>query len=324
MQLLGNSFDDLSRTLMANRAMRQRAQENQDTLGLHREELDLRRGDQSDARAIRREDLAETTRHHGALENFQKAAAAAAKEENAAKRDEAMFKLLTTMGKEGMLTDDALRAMEDKFGEKFGAAGIGVKLFKLPPATAGEPQYFTDPVTGQRKAVLGKTMQGSGSVGGDVTYRPDPSDPEGPLVPTYRRRMTPEDFKMLDERSKPKPPPPAAPPPAPGMIDRIKKLLGGSGTGGMDQPVDTSAPAPGLPQGPTLPTEQDFLTNQVPAKLYNKLVGGAPTNAPAKPPGKTDQQILAEAGAAIRTKPEARPEIERRLRAWGMNPDQIP
>jgi hypothetical protein len=62
----------------------------------------------------------------------------------------------------------------------------------------------------------------------------------------------------------------------------------------------------------------------VPAKLYNKLVGGAPTNAPAKPPGKTDQQILAEAGAAIRTKPEARPEIERRLRAWGMNPDQIP
>jgi hypothetical protein len=176
--LLLESADDLGDTFARNRLMKQRENEFNLTRAdrtresdldraMREKEFGLRRDDAADLRAVRREGLAETGRHHAAIEDYQ-ARLAGAKDE-AAKWD-----ILREMGKAGMLTEEGLDVMSKGMNEKFGELGVGVKLFKLPAAEGGTPQFHTDPETGERFATHGKSLMRSPRPMADVTEEEDP------------------------------------------------------------------------------------------------------------------------------------------------------
>jgi len=149
MQLLNTSLDDLTRVLQGNRALKQRREETDLDRAMRREEfratreesaLDrtMRAADAGDARENRRLYLESTKEHQAKMQEFQKLMLEATKEGNATERNEAIFRIMANMGKEGMLTDEAMDAMSEKFNQQFAPAGVGVKLFKRP-ALKGKP-----------------------------------------------------------------------------------------------------------------------------------------------------------------------------------------
>lgn len=140
MNLLNSALGDLAGTFQRNRALRADEDERRTRTGLDREmmalrlqEHGLRREDAADARSVRREGLQAGAAHQKRLEEL-------AKEGNADKRAKMGLDFLAELNKSGQLTDEGLKAMEGKFGEMLGGAGIGVKLFRAAE-TKGVKEY---------------------------------------------------------------------------------------------------------------------------------------------------------------------------------------
>lgn len=182
MRLLDDAMADLAGTLQRNKEFkaRQRLADSENTrqdreLGLQERMMQMRERSAGEEITQRREAASETARHHKALEDYQREIKALQSEGNADRRNEGMFKVFQEMGQNGMLTDEALKAMEGEFQKRFGNAGVGVRLFKLPPKVAGQaPEFHTDPETGTRFATHGNQMMHSGDTGETEVEETDP------------------------------------------------------------------------------------------------------------------------------------------------------
>lgn len=128
--LLDRGFSSLNDTLLRKRMMEQQAAEHAGNLALGRDELAQRMADRADMAANRKLALESQTEHQKRLEDYQKQLAAA--------KDEATkWQIFENLGKEGLLTQEAVDRMSDEFNTKFAPAGVGVRMFKLPPPKPG-------------------------------------------------------------------------------------------------------------------------------------------------------------------------------------------
>lgn len=213
MQILNRSMSDLGDTLQRNRAMtaqekeRQaqqrlneemmglRKREHEDTLGLRREELTAQTADRSDARENRKLALESQMAHQKKIEQYQAQLASA-------KDEEGKWRVLESMGKEGMLTEDGIEQMNQAFSEKLGKVGIGVKMFKLPTPTDNKPQTWTDPNTGAPFVYNPRTGNFEKSEGTVTMTEEEGADGEPPKR-KISRKMSPEDLAkaMAEEKA---------------------------------------------------------------------------------------------------------------------------
>lgn len=196
-QLLNSSLGDLTNVLLRKRAAEQQALEHGQELDLRREELGLRRDDQSDARATRKAALEAQAAHQQRLEELQK-------EGNADKRAEMGLKFLSDLNKSGQLTDDGLARMEQVFNEKLGGSGVGVKLFRAAPSTATEPQPWKHPRTGKEFVTFGKTLLNAEEPYATVTEEQDPMT--GALSKKIQRRVRTSDLDAEAAQTPARPP----------------------------------------------------------------------------------------------------------------------
>jgi len=205
MQILNRSMSDLGDTFQRNRALtaqekeRQaqqrlneemmglRKREHEDTMGLRREELTAQTADRSDARENRKLALESQMAHQKKIEQYQAQLAAA-------KDEEGKWRVLESMGKEGMLTEDGIEQMNQAFSEKLGKVGIGVKMFKLPTPTDNKPQTWTDPNTGAPFVYNPRTGNFEKSEGTVTMTEEAGEDGEAPKR-KISRKMSPADLE---------------------------------------------------------------------------------------------------------------------------------
>ena len=137
--LLDRSMDRFGDTLLQNRLMKQRQEDQalqnamrQEQIGLQRDELTARKDDMADAKKNRGLALASQEAHQQRLQAIQS-------EGNETKRNQMYLEFLGELNKTGQLTDEGLATMEEKFNEQFGQTGLGVKLFRRaePPKRDG-------------------------------------------------------------------------------------------------------------------------------------------------------------------------------------------
>jgi len=205
MRLLDDAMSDLAGTFQRNRAMKQQEKRDAVRAELEREELGMRKADQAESQLYRQGQSAETARHHKALEDYQSEIKRAQQESNADRRNEAMFKIFSEMGQNGMLTDDALKAMEGEFSKRFGQAGVGVKLFKLPPKAAGtEPRAWQNPATKRNYTVYGNTIMDADRARAKRTIEEDPLNP-GQMKERITQDLNEDELdQLLQKRAAPK------------------------------------------------------------------------------------------------------------------------
>lgn len=199
LEILNRAINDMGDTFKTNRALKEHKRERAEDLGLKREEMGmrreefgLRRDDAADARDIRRQGMTQTGEHQAKMQEYQKSMLEAQKEQNASLRDERMFKIFADMGKEGMLTDEAIDKMSEAFNQKFGDAGLGVKVFRLPSATQKEPKPYTHPTTGKNFLTYGNTILPADEPFAEVTEEPDPVT--GDIKRKTTRKVRPTDL----------------------------------------------------------------------------------------------------------------------------------
>lgn len=320
LRVLNEAMSDLAGGLQARRAFRQRDREQRRReeldaamLGLREQEQAGQREDRQATRAQQAAEAADLSRHradtlaaqrehYGQLERSQTQARNDA-------QGNAQLRVLAEMAQNGMLTEEALGAMEKKFGEMLGGAGVGVKLFKLPPAKRAPWEEGTreitdiDPVTGEEK--------------------------------TRRIRTLPPGAKV--ESTPASPPTAAAEPPKPGVGERLQSLadkpvlrtLAGMGTLGASElprlimsDLRREQPRAGLESSPAAIQMTNDLTAGLPAPAAPAAPAGPAADAAAirKPTGKTDAELFADARAKIKQRPELRKNVEDLLRAWGIDP----
>lgn len=179
--LLDRSVGRLSDTLITNRQMDQRAKEAAVRSALESDALDVRREDNADARDNRRLSLEAQKAHQARLETI-------GKEANASKRNQQYLEFLAELNKSGQLTDDGLSRMEDAFNDQFGAAGLGVKLFRTAPQKT--PTAYKSP-SGTDYTVFGNTMQRDFDPRVTVT---EETDEMGNPKRKIQRRVNPADL----------------------------------------------------------------------------------------------------------------------------------
>lgn len=294
-QLLNNAFEGLGRGVIARRQFEEQERARQGHEDLERQMLALRgqeeqgrEADRSDLRANRRTALEAQKAHQDRLEAIQK-------EGNADKRNAMAFSLLRDMNKNGQLTPEGLQVIEGKFNEMFGPAGIGVKLFQQP--TPPTPHTYRDPDSGEPVAdYLGNTILARHPKAGVVETREyDPTS--GELIKHTLHG------------------PASGMPAAPGAGDELQ---------GWETPfTENELAQPGIPAGGPPETAAPPLPAAPPIVPIPGAAPSVPTAAPAvgqppRPDGKTDQQLLSEAGAAISRNPAVAAQVLARLKAWGV------
>lgn len=218
--MLNSSLEGLARVLMQRKELAAKDEEDKRKEELGRAMLGLRGQEVAETGASHRASAASQEAHQKRLEDYQKELIAAQKEGNADRRTQETFRIFSEMGKNGMLTDEGVNAMSQKLQEQFAPAGVGVKLFKLPPATKTEPGAWTNPKTGSEYSVFGNTILPADKPRGRVIYKPDPTNPEGPMVPTLTQDLSDEAIQNLIQQK-------TAPPATSGDIikdARLKKI----------------------------------------------------------------------------------------------------
>lgn len=157
LELLNRSMQGLGDTFQQNRLMRDRNRQweteredrvadrttradlDRKLLGLREQELQAGTADREDARANRKLSLEAQQAHQQRLE-------AISKEQNETRRQQMYLEFLGELNKTGQLTDDGLAKMEEAFNKQFGAAGLGVKLFRKAEQP-GKPARVTQKMT---------------------------------------------------------------------------------------------------------------------------------------------------------------------------------
>jgi hypothetical protein len=334
MKMLGDALDDLSGTFQRNRAMS--AQERRDKAREELERMQLEdnrtyRKGQLEAEATEAKDRAanrasylenqrqrnaESTAHEGRLEAYQKQMLEKQETQAAIAGLEKQFELLERGVREGSIdSKEANRRAKAMVGAIKQGPSLILRQTPFAALLDGEADLFTSP---QKKK-------------GRVVYKPDPNDPEGPLIPTVSQDLDEAEMQdLLRKTGQRQPAPPPEPPPS--RLDKIKDALKGpvGEAAGKALRLGTAATTLGASEVPglirrLLSGDQAAGTNAPPESATAGLPppAVAPGGTP-KPTDKTDAQLLQEAAAAIRQKPEARAAIERRLREWGIDPKQIP
>jgi len=166
-----------------------RKREHEDTLGLRRDELAGQTADRSDARENRKLALDSQIAHQKKIEQYQAQLAAA-------KDEEGKWRVLESMGKEGMLTEDGIEQMNQAFSEKLGKVGIGVKMFKLPTPEDNAPRSWKDPETGAPFVYNRRTGNFEKSENpNSVTMSEEIDDVSGEPKRKITRKMSPADLE---------------------------------------------------------------------------------------------------------------------------------
>lgn len=204
MELLNRSMSDLGNTFQRNRALTAQDREreaqarlNEEMMRLRREDSAAQNADRADARENRALSLKSQEAHQQRMQAYQQQLAAA-------KDEEAKWGVLQQMGKDGMLTEEGVAAMNEAFSKKLGEVGIGVKLFKLPTATDNKPQTWTHPDTGEKFVYNPRTGNFEKSENPSMTTISDDVDPETGEITSRKvnRRLTPADLKAAMEEER--------------------------------------------------------------------------------------------------------------------------
>lgn len=142
MDLLTRSLGGLANTFQQNRAIKQREREWDLDREMRREMMtsdqnfrrqegerdrEFRQTESGKDRELRQNELQENRDWRAEMKNAQAIA-------NAEQREARIFQILGEMNQHGALTEEGLATMQGMIEKKFGQAGIGVKLFRIPPA----------------------------------------------------------------------------------------------------------------------------------------------------------------------------------------------
>lgn len=204
MELLNRSMSDLGNTFQRNRALTAQDREreaqsklNEEMMRLRRDDSAAQNADRADARENRALSLKSQEAHQNRLQSYQQQLLAA-------KDEEAKWGVLQQMGKDGMLTEEGVAAMNEAFSKKLGEVGIGVKLFKLPAATDNKPQTWEHPETGEKFVYNPRTGNFEKSENPSMTTISDDVDPETGEITGRKvnRRLTPADLKTAMEEER--------------------------------------------------------------------------------------------------------------------------
>ncbi len=214
MELLNRSMSDLGNTFQRNRALTAQDREreaqsklNEEMMRLRRDDSAAQNADRADARENRALSLKSQEAHQQRMQTYQQQLAAA-------KDEEAKWGVLQQMGKDGMLTEEGVAAMNEAFSKKLGEVGIGVKLFKLPTATDNKPQTWEHPETGEKFVYNPRTGNFEKSENPSMTTISDEVDKDTGEVTSRKvsRRMTAAEFqKAMDEEKRSRQPKPGDP-----------------------------------------------------------------------------------------------------------------
>lgn len=138
MELLNRAMGDLSGTFQRNRLMSEDARSRRVRESMEKELLGQRRSEFDQTTGQRKKEFEAEQTHRksqaDALEAHRKRLEAIQATRRADERQAKVLEFLGDMNKSGQLTDDGLATLNAKFSEMLGAAGLGVKLFRVAPA----------------------------------------------------------------------------------------------------------------------------------------------------------------------------------------------